>query len=164
MFSKPEYSTAFRCVCSLLCLLALAVLCTPSYAARAIVNVQQPDNEITDRADLRAIFTLRKRQWSSGAPVKVYVLPDTNTVHDDFVKQKLHLYPYQLRQIWNRLVFSGTGVAPVEVETEAEVVEAVLDNPYAIGYVNGIELPAGVKEAPLPTGVAAELADGVSVP
>ena len=146
MFSKLNSYT----LRSLLCLLALAAVCQPSMAARAIVNAVQPDNEIVDRADLRAIFTLRKRQWSSGAPVKVYVLPDDNEVHDDFVKQKLHLYPYQLRQIWNRLVFSGTGVAPVEVDTEAEVLQAVIDNPNAIGYVNGAELPTGVKEVPLP--------------
>lgn len=151
MFSKPN----LHILRSLSCLLALAVFSQPSMAARAIVNAAQADNEIENRADLRAIFTLRKRQWSSGAPVKVYVLPDDNEVHDSFVKQKLHLYPYQLRQIWNRLVFSGTGVAPLEVDTEAEVLQAIIDNPNAIGYVNGTELPDGVKEVPSPANQAA---------
>ncbi len=135
----------------------------PAWAARAIVNSELPDNEITDRTDLRAIFTLRKRQWTSGAPVKVYVLPDKHPVHYDFVKAKLRLYPYQLRQIWNRVVFSGTGVAPVQVQTEAAILEAVQNNPNAIGYVNGAVLPTGVKEAPRPAAAEGDDAESSSV-
>ena len=132
-----------------LCLILLGwTLCLPAWGARAVVNARLADSEITDRTDLRAVFTLRKRQWSSGAPIKVYVLPDKHEVHDSFVKQKLHLYPYQLRQIWNRLVFSGTGVAPVQLATEAEVLEAILSNPNAIGYVNSELLPKGIKAVP----------------
>lgn len=134
----------------MLAALLLAVHSVPGNAARAIVNQQQPLGEITNRTDLRAIFTLRKRQWANGAPIRVYVLPDQHPVHEDFVKDKLRLYPYQLRQIWDRLVFSGTGVAPVQLASEAEVLEAVANNPDAIGYVDGAELPATVREVPAP--------------
>lgn len=156
MFSRPDW----RC---LFCLLGLALACcAPANAARAVVNAVQPDDEIADRSDLRAVFTLRKRLWSSGAPVTVYVLPDAHPVHDEFVKTRLHLYPYQLRQIWNRLVFSGTGVAPVELQTEGEIIEAVRNNPNAIGYVDGAELPEGVKEVPVSPDQPAVAADGGS--
>lgn len=143
MWSRPDWRL-------LLAGLLLCIGLSPALAARAVVNVQIPDDEIEDRTDLRAVFTLRKRQWRSGQPIKVYVLPDQDPVHEDFVKGKLHLFPYQLRQIWNRLVFSGTGVAPVQLENQAQILEAVAEDPYAIGYVNGGELPDTVKEVPLP--------------
>ncbi|MGB1581446.1 MAG: hypothetical protein ACPHER_08055 [Nevskiales bacterium] len=121
----------------------------PAHAARAVVNAELSNEEIKDRTDLRAVFTLRKRLWANGQAIKVYVLPDDAEVHQEFVRSKLHLFPYQLRHIWNRLVFSGTGVAPIELDTEAEVLEAVGSDPSAIGYVNTNSLPATVKEVPV---------------
>lgn len=141
MWSRPEWRLFAAA-------LLLCASFSPAFAARAIVNSQLPDAEIADRTDLRAVFTLRKRQWNDGQPIKVYVLSDRNPVHEDFVKGKLHLFPYQLRQIWNRLVFSGTGVAPVQLDSETEILEAVAEDPYAIGYVNGVELTEAVKEVP----------------
>ena len=142
MLFKPNW-------CLLLVGLLLLSSLAPAYAARAIVNAQLSNEEIKDRTDLRAIFTLRKRLWGNGQPIKVYVLPDDAEVHQEFVRTKLHLFPYQLRHIWNRLVFSGTGVAPIELDSEAEVLEAVATDPDAIGYVNSEELPQNEKEVPV---------------
>lgn len=148
MSSRPEViSTGWL----ILLLLAGLLMSPPAQAARAVVNAALPDDEIVDRADLRAVFTLRKRQWRSGSAIKVYVLPDQHPVHERFVKEDLHLFPYQLRQLWNRLVFSGTGVAPQELEDEAMVLEQVRNNPNAIGYVDIEVLPEGVKAVPVST-------------
>lgn len=157
MWSRPEWRLLGAA------LLLVAGL-SPAFAARAVVNTQLPDSEILDRTDLRAVFTLRKRFWSDGQPIKVYVLPDSDPVHKDFVKGKLHLFPYQLRQIWNRLVFSGTGVAPVQLDSETEILRAVAREPNAIGYVNGAPLPAGVKEVPVPLPSVDEADDEEAAP
>lgn len=61
---------------------------------------------------LRAIFSMRLKTWSDGTLIKVYVLSDDNELHHDFSKEKLNVFPYQLRLTWDRLVFSGTGQAP----------------------------------------------------
>ncbi|MDH5552596.1 MAG: hypothetical protein OEX82_04625, partial [Nitrosomonas sp.] len=51
---------------------------------------------------LRAIFSMRMRTWSNGNLIKVFVLPDNNQLHHDFSKEKLNLFPYQLRSAWDR--------------------------------------------------------------
>ncbi|WP_373083084.1 hypothetical protein, partial [Zhongshania sp.] len=35
-------------------------------------------------SSLRAIFTIRKRSWDDKTPIKVYVLPDGNPLHQKF--------------------------------------------------------------------------------
>ena len=57
--------------------------------------------------------------------VKVFVLADDHELHRAFAKQVLGLFPYQLRSIWDRQVFSGTGQAPIPVADEAEMLRVV---------------------------------------
>lgn len=84
------------------------------------------------------LFTLRKARWSGDLPVKVYVLADDNPVHVDFVKHSLQLYPRQLRRVWNRRTYSGSGQPPTEVVSLEEMLSQVRRQPGAVGY-----LPAG---------------------
>jgi hypothetical protein len=73
------------------------------------------------------------------------VLPDSNLVHDNLCKEKLNLYPYQLRQSWDRLVFSGMAQAPTEVASEEEMLARIAATPGAIGYVRKVKTNDPVK-------------------
>ena len=65
----------------------------------------------------------------------VFVLPYKSQLHQTFCKESLKIFPYQLEGIWNKLTFSGLGVAPTIVESSAELVLAVKSTPGAIGYI-----------------------------
>jgi ABC-type phosphate transport system substrate-binding protein len=78
---------------------------------------------------------LRQTQWPDGQPVVVFVLPDSNPVHESFAKETLGLYPYRLRQTWDRLSFSGMARPPVEVRDENDMRARVRNTPGAIGYI-----------------------------
>ena len=84
---------------------------------------------------LRAIFSMRLRNWSDGSLIKVFVLADNDDLHHDFSKERLNVFPYQLRLAWDRLVFSGTGQAPVSVSSYEEMLAMVAGTPGAIGYL-----------------------------
>ena len=73
------------------------------------------------RNTLTAIFGMRLRAWEDGTPIRVYVLPDNHAVHVMFCKRILGVFPHQYRTAWDRLVYSGTGQAPLEVESEEEM-------------------------------------------
>jgi ABC-type phosphate transport system substrate-binding protein len=96
-------------------------------------------------AQARALFSMRMTQWPDGSPVRVFVLAPTQAPHVAFCKQVLDLYPYQLRQSWDRLVYSGLGQAPVEVESETEMIRRVASTPGAVGYVTRSPVDASVK-------------------
>lgn len=84
---------------------------------------------------LRTIVGMRLRSWKDGSPIHVFVLPDTNPLHVDFCKRILGIYPHQLRWAWDRLVYSGTGQAPVQVSTEEQMLRMIKTVPGAIGYL-----------------------------
>lgn len=86
---------------------------------------------------LRSIFGMRLRTWQNGLPIRVFVLPDDAPLHSIFTKQKLNIFPYQLRSAWDRMVYSGTGQAPFIVHTEEEMRARIASTPGAIGYLNG---------------------------
>jgi hypothetical protein len=88
-----------------------------------------------DRSLLRAVFTMRVREWPDGSPIRVFVLPDDNPLSDLFYRERLGMYSYVLRRAWDRMVFTGTGFAPTVVESEEEMRKRVRSTPGAIGYV-----------------------------
>jgi hypothetical protein len=105
-------------------------------AAEIIVNESVP-RSMYSLMNVRAIFTMQQRFWPNGEQIKVFTLSDSNPVHKDFVKNKLNMFPHQLRRGWDRMVFSGTGSAPMQLESEQDMIEKLVNTPYSIGYLNG---------------------------
>ena len=106
--------------------LCLILLCGWQSRASAeevdvVVSPAAPAGEATARNTLSAIFGMRLRTWNNGTPIRVYVLPDNHAVHIAFCKQILGVFPHQYRTAWDRLVYSGTGQAPLEVASEEEM-------------------------------------------
>jgi len=89
------------------------------------------------RNEARLYFTMRLKTWPNGQPTKVFVLADNHPTHHHFTNEILGLYPYQLRRVWDRQIFSGTGQAPIAVANEKEMIKRVSTTPGAIGYAEG---------------------------
>jgi len=119
----------------------LGLVFLPVYSAGAVEIIANRGVPLADLsvANARAIFGMRQVKWHDGALIRVFVLPDTNAVHGAFCKEVLNIYPYQLRQSWDRLVYSGMAQAPTEVATEAELIAKVATTPGAIGYASRVQ-------------------------
>lgn len=90
--------------------------------------------QVISTSELRSIFSMRRRTWKDGTPIRVFVLPDQHPVHKSFCKNILGIFPHRLRKSWDRLVFTGIGQAPTEVNSLQEMNEMVMKTPGAIGY------------------------------
>lgn len=112
-----------------------------------VVIIVSSDSSINtlSKTDLRSIFGMRKRTWPQGDVIKVFVLEDDDPVHATFSKQVLHTFPFNLRRIWDRQVYSGTGQSPFVVTTEKEMLDKISSNANAIGYIRRNKVGAGVK-------------------
>ena len=115
-----------------------APVCTLAGSVEIIVNPAQASAPI-DRTLLRAIFTMRLRKWPDGTPVRVFVLPDRDETTALFCREQLGTYPYVMRSTWDRMVFTGTGLAPTVVGSEREMRERVRSTPGGIGYVRNTD-------------------------
>jgi ABC-type phosphate transport system substrate-binding protein len=106
----------------------------PAQAITVISNASVDRSEL-ELKDVRAIFTMKKRLWSDGQPIQVYVLNSEQSSHREFCKKVLGVFPRQLQSIWHRLVYSGTGQAPIELSSEQEMIDVIASTKGAIGYI-----------------------------
>ncbi|GGX98350.1 hypothetical protein GCM10007160_27350 [Litchfieldella qijiaojingensis] len=109
-------------------------------------SVQTPS---ISRDTARAIFAMRQRTWPNGQAIHVVVLPNRYPMHERFTKELLGVYPHQLQLSWDRLVFSGTGQAPEQVETPDDMLERIATTPGAVGYIERGYLDERVHVLPM---------------
>lgn len=117
----------------------------PTRADDAIVTHPSNAKAVMTLASIRAIFSMRLNTWPDGTAVTVFVLPDRNPLHAEFSRTVLKMLPYRLRSEWDRLVFSGTGVAPIEVSSVEEMRRRVAGTPGSIGYLDEGDLDESVR-------------------
>lgn len=111
-----------------------------------IVNEDGVDPEQLSTTELRAIFSMRKRTWEDNSAIRVFVLPDSHPLHQSFCKSLLKVYPYVLRDQWDRIIFSGTGTPPTVVDNTEKLQEMVARTPGAIGYSYSTRSPEQRKQ------------------
>ena len=108
-------------------------------ALSLIVNNSVTETPSSTQA-IRNIFTLQRKYWDNGSKIKIFVFVDDNLLHQQFCKQITHIFPHQYRRIWDRLRFSGTGVAPTTVKTIEEMLERITKTKNAIGYIDDSQI------------------------
>jgi ABC-type phosphate transport system substrate-binding protein len=123
-------------------LLALALIVT-GVASAAIADeasfkvIVNPDNPAAavDRDFLRDVYLKKATEWSGGETTYPIDLASKFPERDRFTDQVIRKTPAQLRTYWNQQIFSGKGVPPPEADSAAEVIEYVLSNKGAVGYI-----------------------------
>jgi ABC-type phosphate transport system substrate-binding protein len=128
-YDKPTFGT-------ILAIVFIFAAFSPLVTASEVVVNKSVSTSGYSKADIRAIFTMQKRRWSNNRQIKVYTLPDSNPLHKDFVKNNLNMLIYHVRKVWDRMTYSGTGSAPIELESEQEMIEKIATTPDSIGYIN----------------------------
>jgi len=120
---------------------AFSLLSWSPVAAQVLVAHQTLKPTTFTRNQARLYFTTQLERWPDGTPVKVFVLADKHPLHRAFSQDVLGLFPYQLRRVWDRHLFAGTGQVPTQVTSEVQMREAIESTPGAIGYLES--LPSG---------------------
>ena len=111
---------------------------------RVIVNGKNATTRL-DKRFLVEAFLKKRTHWDDDVPLQPIDLGQKSSTRERFSRDVLGRDVAAVRRYWAQLVFSGRGVPPPEVGSEAEVVRYVAGHPGAIGYVSaGVEL-VGVK-------------------
>jgi ABC-type phosphate transport system substrate-binding protein len=110
---------------------------------RVIANNSVGSSSISAN-DLKAVFLQEKSSLSDGSRV-VPVLAKVGVAHETFVKQYLGKTEDALMTYYRSLVFTGKGLMPKTLASDAEVLAYVARTKGAIGYVNSSAGLEGVK-------------------
>ncbi len=86
--------------------------------------------------EISRLFLKKTVRWSDGGTVLPVDLPATSSVRSAF-SQGVHDKPVAaIKVYWQRKIFTGQGVPPVEKASDREVLDYVAANRAAIGYVS----------------------------
>lgn len=103
---------------------------------RLIVHASNPASSM-DRDFVAAAFLKKATRWDDGQTIRPVDLPQASSVRKSFSNNVLRRSVSAVRNYWQQRIFSGRGVPPPELESEAAVAEYVARNPGAVGYVSG---------------------------
>jgi ABC-type phosphate transport system substrate-binding protein len=90
--------------------------------------------ERLEREAVAEIYLGTRTKWDDGAKIRVVMLKE-GTTHETFVRDIVKTTPAKLRDVWKKVVFTGTGTPPKIVKTEADLVTFVAETRGAIGYI-----------------------------
>jgi ABC-type phosphate transport system substrate-binding protein len=133
-------------------LLAQAPATAPPPSAKKFMVVVHNDNKVTSlsRDDVAKLFIGQVRTWDKlgySAPVEPVDQVEDSEVRAAFTEAIHKTKVSAIKSYWQRMIFSGRGVPPPEVEGDRKVLDHVASRPGGIGYVAAnTKLESKVKE------------------
>jgi hypothetical protein len=70
---------------------------------------------------------------------------EKSPLRDEFFAKACKKDPVQVQAMWGKLIFTGTGTPPAEVDSSAAMKKAIAADPNAVGYIDKKDLDASVK-------------------
>ena len=128
-------------------LTGIAVGCSISLFSLAdVVVVVHPNNDAAlDKKAVQRIFLGKEKKFSNGKEVLPVNQAPSSSARDSFDTDTLGRSSTQIAAYWSKLVFTGKGIPPKELDNDAAVLAIVADNLNAIGYVDSASVSDAVK-------------------
>lgn len=114
----------------------------PSYLI--IVHPNNPVQEV-DKSFLRNAFLKRTPQWPNNESIRPVDLGTNSQTREQFSNDVLGRRVAEVKIYWSQQIFSGKNVPPPELDSDAAVIDYVLHNNGAVGYVSEGSNPGGAK-------------------
>ena len=132
-------------------LTGIAVGCSISLFSLAdVVVVVHPSNDAAlSKKAVQRIFLCKAKKFSNGKEVLPVNQVPSSVARGSFDTDTLGRSSTQIAAYWSKLVFTGKGIPPKELDNDAAVLAIVADNPNAIGYVDRASVSDAVKAVSL---------------
>jgi ABC-type phosphate transport system substrate-binding protein len=122
----------------------IPLLCTQGHAQVVVIANPNVTAASVSRAELRDVFTGASSSLRGGAQVTPVLLRQ-GSAHNEFLDIYIGKSDSAFRAGWRSILFSGQGVMPKSLDSDAAVVEYVAHTPGAIGYIGRTASHEGVK-------------------
>lgn len=129
-------------------LLACAIA-APCAVARAedvvaVVSVRSPVTAMRP-AEVADIFLGKASRFPDGTQAMPIDLAEESAVREKFYAAYAGKSPAQVKAHWARIIFTGRGQPPRQVNNGLEARKAVAENPHAIGYMDSRLVDSSVR-------------------
>lgn len=122
------------------------ILCfsVTTYAGVAVVVHPSNASELGS-AEISRIFLGKMKSFPGGGPAVPINQAEGAGSRGTFEKAVLKKSSSQIKAYWSKLVFTGKGTPPKEVDTDSEVLALIKSNPNLIGYIDESAVTGDVK-------------------
>jgi ABC-type phosphate transport system substrate-binding protein len=108
-----------------------------------VTNKSNPVSSISAQ-DAKNIFLGKKSTWENG--VKTVVFTQTSSpAHSSFTKNVVGKSTQQFSTFWKKALFTGMGIPPRDLSSDAQMLKAVASQTGTIGYVSADSVDGSVK-------------------
>lgn len=126
-------------------LLLWALLNVPAQADDVVVIVNKNNVNPIKHAMVVKIYTGAVRGWPDGTPVYALDQDDSSPARADFYANVIGKSRAAMRAIWAQNIFTGKGLPPKLVNSDAEMKKLVSSNKNAIGYIRASGVDDSIK-------------------
>jgi ABC-type phosphate transport system substrate-binding protein len=116
----------------------------PVWSAGAIIVHPSNPNTLS-KSDVVRLFLGKLSRYPDGSDAIPIEQKDSSSMYAEFVTNVLNKSTQQLKAYWAKQLFTGKGKPPKVVESSADVIKLVAENPALIGYVESGMVDASVK-------------------
>ena len=113
---------------------ALFVSC--QLIADVAVVVHPTNTTAMETSEIAKLYLGRSKSFADGTAAIPLALSESSAATPIFNEKILNKTGSQMKAYWSKLVFTGKGSPPKEVESDAEMIALISQNPSLIGYVD----------------------------
>lgn len=120
-------------------IVVLSVFLLSSIASAEVEVIVHPSNVASiNKNVIQRIYLGKTRAFPDGKQAVPIRMASSNEADQYFTKTVLSKTPKQLKSYWAKMLFTGKGTPPRQIEDTAKVLDLIAKNPNLIGFV-----PAG---------------------
>ena len=122
----------------------MTLMSSAVFAEVAVIVNPANGNSLSD-SDISRIYLGKSKSFGDGTSIEaVNQQPDAG-VTEAFNEKVVKKSSSQLKAYWSKLVFTGKGTPPKELDSDEAVLDFVAKNPGAIGYIDASKVNDSVK-------------------
>lgn len=116
-----------------------------AFAADIVMVVNPANGNAIDSKVVQRIYLGKDKKFADGTETIAVNQNADAQIRQDFDQSVLGRSSSQVSAYWSKLVFTGKGIPPKEVTSDAEVIDLVSKNPSVIGYIDRASVTDAVK-------------------
>ncbi|MFW8589955.1 phosphate ABC transporter substrate-binding protein [Glaciecola sp. 2405UD65-10] len=126
--------------------LIMGLMMAAQVAYAEIVVVVHPSNSnAIDSKLVQRIYLGKEDKFADGTETIAVNQNVDTSIRQTFDESIVGRSSSQIAAYWSKLVFTGKGIPPKEVASDAEVIDLVSKNPNVIGYIDSASVTGDVK-------------------
>lgn len=128
-----------------LLLLALSMYAVSAYADVVVVVSAKSALTSLTAEQVTKIFLGKTNTFPSGENAVPIDHIEGSPIRNEFYARIVHKTPSQISSYWTKIIYTGDGYPPRQVDSDAVIRKVVANNPNAIGYIDKISVDGSVR-------------------